>query len=185
MNSKPSIDSAANPFINQQSGIRATSRREEIPATTSTTLPCIHCSYEKRERRWLQRKCYYCNQPGHQIASCKRKEEDEASQLIRLAVNTGTQSQKDIDDERQNDRRSEYMVTGTDRSFWSDIWYVSKSFKRHYSGNLNMFKRIKTLYDVETKTGEWNFYFIKGICVIEMISGSEKLRIQSVFYTPV
>ncbi|MFS7958622.1 putative transcription factor interactor and regulator CCHC(Zn) family [Helianthus anomalus] len=96
MNSKPSIDSAANALINQQSSIRATSRatsgREEILATTSTILSCMHCSYEKRERRWLQRKCYYCNQLGHQIASCKRKEEDEASQLIRLVVNTGTQS---------------------------------------------------------------------------------------------
>ncbi|MFS7918620.1 putative transcription factor & chromatin remodeling ARID family [Helianthus anomalus] len=47
-----------------------------------------------------------------------------------------------------------------------------------------MFKRIKPLFDVETKTGECNFYFIKEIGVVEMISGSEKYRIQSVFYTP-
>ncbi|KAJ0679828.1 putative transcription factor & chromatin remodeling ARID family [Helianthus annuus] len=47
-----------------------------------------------------------------------------------------------------------------------------------------MFKRIKKLYEVETNTGECNFYFIQGIGVVEMISGSEKLRIQSVFYTP-
>ncbi|KAF5808785.1 putative transcription factor & chromatin remodeling ARID family [Helianthus annuus] len=47
-----------------------------------------------------------------------------------------------------------------------------------------MFKRIKKLYEVETNTGECNFYFIQGIGVVEMISGSEQLRIQSVFYTP-
>ncbi|KAJ0680278.1 putative transcription factor & chromatin remodeling ARID family [Helianthus annuus] len=47
-----------------------------------------------------------------------------------------------------------------------------------------MFKRIKPLFDVETKTGECNFYFIKGIVVVEIIIGSGKYRIQSVFYTP-
>ncbi|KAL9998219.1 hypothetical protein Hdeb2414_s0562g00917081 [Helianthus debilis subsp. tardiflorus] len=47
-----------------------------------------------------------------------------------------------------------------------------------------MFKRIKNMFDVKTQTGENNFYFIKGIGVVEMISGSERIRIQSVFYTP-
>ncbi|MFS7918619.1 putative transcription factor interactor and regulator CCHC(Zn) family [Helianthus anomalus] len=114
MNSKPSIDSAASVHSNPTSGIRATTGREEIPAITSTTLPCLHCSYEKKERRRFQRKCYYCDQSGHQIAECKKKDEDEATQLIRLAINTRTHSQKEIDDDSQNERSSEFMVTGTD-----------------------------------------------------------------------
>ncbi|KAJ0680975.1 putative transcription factor & chromatin remodeling ARID family [Helianthus annuus] len=78
----------------------------------------------------------------------------------------------------------EYIVTGTDGGLWSEIWYVSKTFKNHFSGNLDMFKRIKSMFGVETKTGENNFYFVKGIGVVEVISGSEKIRIQSVIYTP-
>ncbi|KAM0065752.1 hypothetical protein Hdeb2414_s0003g00118211 [Helianthus debilis subsp. tardiflorus] len=66
----------------------------------------------------------------------------------------------------------------------STWWSVQMEVTGRISGNVNMFKRIKKLYEVETNTGECNFYFIKGIDVVEMISGSEKLRIQSVFYTP-
>ncbi|KAJ0880397.1 putative transcription factor interactor and regulator CCHC(Zn) family [Helianthus annuus] len=184
MVSQPTNNSAANASSFLTSGIRATSEREEIQGETSTTLPCLHCTNEVRERRRFQRRCYYCNLSGHQIAQCKKKEEDEASQLIHLAINTGSQSQKGADDNKQLDRSSEFMVVGTDGSYWSDIWYVSKSSKRHYSGNINIFKRIKKLYEVETNTGECNFYFIQGIGVVEMISRVEKLRMQSVFYTP-
>ncbi|KAJ0770876.1 putative transcription factor & chromatin remodeling ARID family [Helianthus annuus] len=78
----------------------------------------------------------------------------------------------------------EYIVTGTDGGFRSEIWYVSTTFKNHFSGNLDMFKRIKSMFGVETKMGENNFYFIKGIGVVEVMSGSERIRIQSVLYTP-
>ncbi|KAJ0678364.1 putative transcription factor interactor and regulator CCHC(Zn) family [Helianthus annuus] len=184
MNPKSLTSSAANVYDIQQCGIRATSENDEDHMAISSTLQCRHCSDEKKERKWLQKRCYYCNMPGRQIASCKAKEDDEATQLIRLAINTGTQPQKEDDDGNQNDRRLEYMVTGTDGGFWSEIWYVSKSFKRHYSGNLDMFKRIKKMYDVETQTGECNFYFVKGIGVVEVMTGTEKILIQSVFYTP-
>ncbi|KAL9992077.1 putative transcription factor & chromatin remodeling ARID family [Helianthus debilis subsp. tardiflorus] len=46
-----------------------------------------------------------------------------------------------------------------------------------------MFKRIKNMSHVETVTGENHFFFIRGIGVVDVISGSEKIRIQSVFYT--
>ncbi|KAJ0491756.1 hypothetical protein HanIR_Chr12g0567291 [Helianthus annuus] len=77
----------------------------------------------------------------------------------------------------------EYLVVGTDGGFWLKMWYVSKTLKHHFSGNLDMFKRIKCMSDVETKTGENQFYFIRGLGVVDVISGSEKIRIQSVFYT--
>ncbi|KAJ0578096.1 putative transcription factor & chromatin remodeling ARID family [Helianthus annuus] len=47
-----------------------------------------------------------------------------------------------------------------------------------------MFKRIKNISSVETMTGENQFFFIRGIGVVEVITGSEKVRVQSVFYTP-
>ncbi|MFS8024305.1 hypothetical protein Hanom_Chr16g01461661 [Helianthus anomalus] len=37
--------------------------------------------------------------------------------------------------------------------------------------------------DVETKTGENQFYFIRGLGVVDVNSGSKKIRIQSVFFT--
>uniref|UniRef100_A0A251UHJ1 Putative ARID DNA-binding domain, Zinc finger, CCHC-type n=1 Tax=Helianthus annuus TaxID=4232 RepID=A0A251UHJ1_HELAN len=183
---KPTIHdvSAANRFDVQQSGIRATSESDADLRPTSSTLPCKHCSDEKRERRWLQRRCYYCNKPGHQISTCKMKENDEETQLIRLAIDTGTQQQQNADFDHQSNQRMEYIVVGTDGGFWSEMWCVSKTLKHHYSGSLDMFKRIKNMSGVETKTGENQFFFIRGIGVVEVMSGSEKVRIQSVFYTP-
>ncbi|KAJ0698014.1 putative transcription factor interactor and regulator CCHC(Zn) family [Helianthus annuus] len=172
--------SAAHVFNILQSGIRATVESDEDLKPTSITLPCKHCTDEKKERRWLQRRCYYCNKPGHQISSCKTKESDEATQPLQLAINTGIQQQQQEGEEHQE----EFIVTGTDDGLWSEIWYVSKTFKRHFSGNLDMFKLFKSMFGVETQTGENNFYFIKGIGVVEVMTGSERIRIQSVFYTP-
>ncbi|MFS8021294.1 hypothetical protein Hanom_Chr16g01425731 [Helianthus anomalus] len=40
------------------------------------------------------------------------------------------------------------------------------------------------MFGVETKTSENNFFFIRGIGVVDVMSGNDKFRIQSVFYTP-
>ncbi|KAJ0442037.1 putative transcription factor interactor and regulator CCHC(Zn) family [Helianthus annuus] len=164
-------------------GIRATTDHAgERIYTSATVLPCKHCSDEQHERsmaKTIPRRCYYCNQPGHQIAYCKEKENDEATLLIRQAIETGIQ--KHEEDEVRN---SEFIVNGTDSGLWSEIWYVNTNFKRHYSGNLDSFKRIKNMFGVETNTGENHFYFIRGIGAVDVISGSEKFRIQSVYYTP-
>ncbi|KAJ0779864.1 putative transcription factor & chromatin remodeling ARID family [Helianthus annuus] len=74
--------------------------------------------------------------------------------------------------------------TALDGGLWSEIWYVNTNFKRHYSGNLDAFKRIKNMFGVETNTDENHFYFIRGIGAVDVVSGSEKFRIQSVYYTP-
>ncbi|KAJ0956739.1 putative transcription factor interactor and regulator CCHC(Zn) family [Helianthus annuus] len=181
MNTNSYGDSAASSYGGQQSGIRA-SCYSDLRAT-STTIPCQHCADERRGRRWPVKRCYYCNNPGHQVSNCKRKENDEESQLIRLAINTGVQ-QRDVKNEDHNRSwEPEFIVAGTDGGLWSEIWYVSKTLKRHFSGNLNMFKRIKSMKGVELNTGENQFYFIRGIGVAEVISGVERIRIQSVFYS--
>ncbi|KAJ0698018.1 putative transcription factor interactor and regulator CCHC(Zn) family [Helianthus annuus] len=144
--------SAANSIGVQQCGIRATSGTPAEIRITSTTLPCQHCYDEQHEREKNKPRvklCFYCHQPGHQIYSCKSKENDEATQLVNQAVNTGIQTQRmDAGD------RGEMIVTGTDGGQWNDIWYVSYSFSHHYAGN------------------------------VEVKSNNEKLKIQSVFYTP-
>ncbi|KAJ0790282.1 putative transcription factor interactor and regulator CCHC(Zn) family [Helianthus annuus] len=183
MVSKPFDDSAASPFRGYQSGIRATGNSDL--RANSTVIPCQHHTHNMREQNWIARQCYYCNKRGHKITNCKKKEDDEESQLLRLAINKGTQQQqpKDDDDKQCSGQKSEYLVTGTDGGFWSNMWYVSKSLKHHFSGNLDMFRRIKYMNDVETETGENQFYFIKGMGVVDVNNGIEKTRIQSVFYT--
>ncbi|KAM0021086.1 putative transcription factor interactor and regulator CCHC(Zn) family [Helianthus debilis subsp. tardiflorus] len=179
MESNQNDVSAAHQSDGYHSGIRAPGYSDL--RATSTTFPCQHCADERRERKWLIKRCYYCNNPGHQISNCKRKEDDEESQLLRLAIKTGTQQQYDNEDEDL--RNSKHLVVGTDGGFWSEMWYVSKTLKHHFSGNLNMFKRIKCMNDVETNTGENLFYFIRGIGVVDIVLGAEKIRVQSVFYT--
>ncbi|KAJ0718669.1 hypothetical protein HanLR1_Chr08g0273151 [Helianthus annuus] len=76
------------------------------------------------------------------------------------------------------------IVPGTEGGQWGDIWYVSNSFSHHYADNLNVFKRKKHLVGVDTNSGENDFLFIQGIGAVEIKSNNERLRIQSVFYTP-
>ncbi|KAJ0629847.1 putative transcription factor interactor and regulator CCHC(Zn) family [Helianthus annuus] len=189
LNQMASHDSAANTYHNsaanmhdiQQSGIRASISISDNLRPTSSMMPCAHCSEEKRDRRRMECRCYYCNMPGHQISSCQEK--DEENQLLRQAVNAGIQEGSAKDNNHQVEERLEFILDGTDGGYWSDMWYVSKSLKRHFCNNIDMFKRIKNMSHVETKTGENHFFFIRGVGVVDVVSGSEKIRIQSVLYT--
>ncbi|KAJ0515011.1 putative transcription factor interactor and regulator CCHC(Zn) family [Helianthus annuus] len=149
----------------QQSGIRATSDKCAEIKPNSTTLPCQHCTDEQNERiRRIPRikLCYYCHSPGHQIYNCKVKENDEVTQLLKQAINSGTKRQ-----EGDVHCKDEMIVTGTEGGLWSDIWY-----------------RVKHVMGVETKTGMNNFMFIRGVGNVEIKTGSETMRIHSVFYSP-
>ncbi|KAJ0914530.1 putative transcription factor interactor and regulator CCHC(Zn) family [Helianthus annuus] len=181
---KPCCDDDEDHRLQLTSGMRAGYVSDDDLKPSSTMMPCMHCTEEKRERKWMQRCCYYCNRPGHKISTCQEKEKDEESQLLRLAVNTGTQKDQETGKDIQSGQRQEFMVIGTDGGYWSDIWYVSKTYKRHISGNIDMFKRMKNMSCVETETGENNFFFIRGVGVVDIITGTKKARIQSVFYTP-
>ncbi|KAJ0809590.1 putative transcription factor interactor and regulator CCHC(Zn) family [Helianthus annuus] len=168
--------------VSQHSGIRATSGKRAEIKPSSTTMPCQHCvdeNNEKDKRIPRVRLCYYCHQLGHHIYMCKAKENDEATQLIKQTINTGIRRQDD-----EVNCQNEMIVTGTEGGQWGDIWYVSPTFNHHFAGNLNVFKRIKHMIGVETKSGENNFLFIRGIGAVEMKSGNDMLRIQSVFYSP-
>ncbi|MFS7983157.1 putative transcription factor interactor and regulator CCHC(Zn) family [Helianthus anomalus] len=99
------------------SGIRAGYASDDDLKPSSTMLPCTHCTEEKRERKWMQRCCYYCNRPGHKISACQEKKKDEESQFVRLAVNTKTQKRLDAEINQQTGQRQEYMVIGTDGGY--------------------------------------------------------------------
>ncbi|KAJ0447934.1 hypothetical protein HanRHA438_Chr17g0818261 [Helianthus annuus] len=167
----------------QESGIRASYSINDNLRPTSSMMPCAHCSEERRERRRMERRCYYSNMSGHQISSCQEKEKDEENQLLRQAVDAGTQKNAEEENNHQIEGQLEFIVEGTEGGYWSDIWYVSKSLKHHFSSNIDMFKRIKNMSHVETVTGENHFFFIRGIGLVDVVSGSENIRIHSVFYT--
>ncbi|KAJ0447789.1 putative transcription factor interactor and regulator ARID family [Helianthus annuus] len=175
--------SAANLDESLQSGIRASSSISDNLRQTSSMMPCAHCSEERRDRRRMERRCYYCNMPGHEISSCQEKEKDEENQLLRQAANVGIQEGSMKDDNHEDEERQEFILDGTDGRYWSDMWYVSKSLKRHFCYNIDMFKRIKNMSHVETKTGENHFFFVRGVGIVDVMSGSENMRIQSVLYT--
>ncbi|KAF5761951.1 putative transcription factor interactor and regulator CCHC(Zn) family [Helianthus annuus] len=166
----------------QHSGIRATTRSDADITPTATSMPCQHCIDEKNERKRQSRRerlCYYCHLPGHQIYTCKSKENDEELQLIRQAINAGIRTQNE-----DVHCRDEMIVTGTDGGQWKDIWYVNSTFHHHYVGNIDVFKRVKHNMGVETRSGMNNFLLIRGVGVVEMKTGNETLRIPSVFYSP-
>ncbi|KAM0072649.1 putative transcription factor interactor and regulator CCHC(Zn) family [Helianthus debilis subsp. tardiflorus] len=184
--------SAANVYSNvyhedvsdgQHSGIRATTRSDAEVKPTATSMPCQHCIDEKNERKRRtqhEQLCYYCHLPGHPIYTCKTKENDEESQLIRQAINAGIRTQED--DEVHC--REEMVVTGTDGRQWKEIWYVNPTFNHHFVGNLDVFKRVKHIMGVETRSGMNNFLFIRGVGIVKMKMGNETLNIPSVFYSP-
>ncbi|KAM0058581.1 putative transcription factor & chromatin remodeling ARID family [Helianthus debilis subsp. tardiflorus] len=76
------------------------------------------------------------------------------------------------------------IVTGTDGGQWNEIWYVNPTFNHHFVGNIDVFKRVKHIMGVETRSGMNNFLFIRGVGTVEMKTGNEILRIPSVFYSP-
>ncbi|KAF5823706.1 putative transcription factor interactor and regulator CCHC(Zn) family [Helianthus annuus] len=166
----------------QHSGIRATTRIDAEVKPTATSMPCQHCVDEKNEKKRRtprERLCYYCHLPGHQIYMCKAKENDEATQLIRQAINAEIRKQED-----DVHCREEMIVTGTDGGQWKEIWYVNPTFNHHFVGNLDVFKRVKHIMGVETRSGMNNFLFIRGVGTVEMKMGNETLRIPSAFYSP-
>ncbi|MFS7902460.1 hypothetical protein Hanom_Chr01g00011561 [Helianthus anomalus] len=123
----------------QHSVIRATSRFDEEIKPTSTCMPCQHCANEKNEKKRRvprERLCYYGHMPGHQIYTCKAKENDEEMQLIRQAINAEIRSQDD-----DVHCREEMIVIGTDGGKWNEIWYVNPTFNHHFVGNIDVFKR--------------------------------------------
>ncbi|MFS7909162.1 putative transcription factor interactor and regulator CCHC(Zn) family [Helianthus anomalus] len=127
--SKPQT-SAATMLDSQHSGIRAAVGKSAEIKPTSTSLPFQHCIDEKneKERRIPRaRLCYYCHQPGHQIYSCKVKENDEATQLINQAINAGIQRQ-----DGDAVCRNEMIVTGIEGGQWGDILYVNPTFNHHF-----------------------------------------------------
>ncbi|KAJ0876263.1 putative transcription factor interactor and regulator CCHC(Zn) family [Helianthus annuus] len=119
MNSNSCDDSAVSSSGGQHSGIRAAGNSNL--RATSTTIPCQHCADEKRGRRWLVKRCYYCNNPGHQVSNCKRKENEEETQLIRHAINTGVQQNDVKNEEHIRSWEPEFIVTGTDGGLWSEF----------------------------------------------------------------
>ncbi|KAF5805082.1 putative transcription factor interactor and regulator CCHC(Zn) family [Helianthus annuus] len=166
----------------QHSGIRATPRLNDEIKPTATCMPCQHCTDEKNEKKRRvsrERLCYYCHMPGHQIYTCKAKENDEEMQLIKQAINAGIRSQND-----DVHCREEMIVTGTDGGQWNEIWYVNPTFNHHFVGNIDVFKRVKHIMGVETRSGMNNFLFIRGVGHVEVKTGNEKLQIPSVFYSP-
>ncbi|KAL9999335.1 hypothetical protein Hdeb2414_s0488g00904191 [Helianthus debilis subsp. tardiflorus] len=76
------------------------------------------------------------------------------------------------------------VVTGTDGGHWNEIWYVNPTFNHHFVGNIDVFKRVKHIMGVETRSGMINFLFIRGVGMVEMKTGNETLQIPSVFYSP-
>ncbi|XP_035836248.1 uncharacterized protein LOC110891416 isoform X1 [Helianthus annuus] len=188
-----SINSAAsdigNPVIHhdvnsdfQHSGIRATHGKQTEIIETSTTLPCQHCTDEINERNKRiprVRLCYYCHLPGHQIYNCMAKDNDETSQLLKQAINVGIRRK-----EEDVHCKDEMIVTGTEGGQWAGIWYVNPTFNHHFSGNINVFKRVKHMMGVETRSGMNNFLFIRGVGSVDLKTGNETLNIQSVYYSP-
>ncbi|KAF5756129.1 putative transcription factor interactor and regulator CCHC(Zn) family [Helianthus annuus] len=162
----------------QHSGIRATvgNRRKSIDIIRFRAQPDEEQKQRIRSKRdrfngW----CYYCHETSHRIGSCKTKENDGATKLIRYAINTGIQRTR-----AEYDYFEELIVAGTEHGLWTDLWHVSTAFKHHDVGNLNVFKRIRNSCGVETRIGEDEFL----VGVVEIQTGSETMRIQSVFYIP-
>ncbi|MFS7987677.1 putative transcription factor interactor and regulator CCHC(Zn) family [Helianthus anomalus] len=180
-NPNPTLDSAAHVTSDpQHSDIRASmgKKKTEIKST-STLLPSQHYTDEmngKNKRSHREKTCFFCHKLGHQIYPCQKKETDEATQLIRQAVNIGIQKQ-----EGEISNHQEMIFIGTEGGLWSDIWYVSSVFKHHMAENLNVFKRIKHIVVVDTRFGGNNFLFTRGVGSVEIKTCNETMRIQSIF----
>nr|GFB55757.1 ARID DNA-binding domain-containing protein [Tanacetum cinerariifolium] len=78
-----------------------------------------------------------------------------------------------------------YMVEGSDKGNWNEIWYVSSAYKRHMSPMKHLFKRMIQIFKVEgTEENEKKFLISYGIGEAFVETNEGRITISNVLFTP-
>ncbi|GJV53073.1 ARID DNA-binding domain-containing protein [Tanacetum coccineum] len=137
-------------------------------------------------RRDKRARCYRCKIRGHVYWKCPNK-------LMRTAIKNQkgkgkmvmTKAEETVDYPEQVHIITDYMIEGSDRTCWDNIWYVSSAYKHHMCPTRLQFKRLKYKFEmIEKEEIEKKFIFSYGIGDIIMETKKGQCVISDVHYTP-
>ena len=80
---------------------------------------------------------------------------------------------------------TDYMVEGSEKESWDNIWYVSSAYKRHMSPMKHLFKRMVKRFKVEgVEEDERKFIISYGVGEAVVGTGDGEIVMANVLYTP-
>ncbi|GJY36843.1 ARID DNA-binding domain-containing protein [Tanacetum coccineum] len=80
---------------------------------------------------------------------------------------------------------TDYMVEGSDKGNWNNIWYVSSAYKRHMSPMKHLFKRMIQRFKVEgTEEKEKKFLISYGVGEAFVETNEGRITVSNVLFTP-
>nr|GEZ34199.1 ARID DNA-binding domain-containing protein [Tanacetum cinerariifolium] len=161
---------------------------EEIVSYNSLKLqPSSKQIGESSGLSWKEKhaRCYICRKRGHVYWNCTSKERSTKMQERNMPSPVMTEVQEKINYPERVHVTTDYMVEGSDKGNWNEIWYVSSAYKRHMSPIKYLFKRMIQRFKVEgTEEKEKKFLISYGVGEAFVETNEGRITISSVLFTP-
>ncbi|GKC38266.1 ARID DNA-binding domain-containing protein [Tanacetum coccineum] len=136
----------------------------------------------RKERR---ARCYICRKRGHVYWKCINKERSTKNQEPNMTSPVMTEVQEKINYPERVHVTTDYLVEGSDKGNWNNIWYVSSAYKRHMSPMKHLFKRMIQRFKVEgTEEKEKKFLISYGVGEAFVETNEGRITVSNVLFTP-
>ncbi|GAU40816.1 hypothetical protein TSUD_398000 [Trifolium subterraneum] len=129
----------------------------------------------KKDKSIIQ--CYNCNKYGHYASECKAPKKKKSQ-------NTEEEANVAQDDSTSEDDVS-FMVTITDETAESMVWYFDTGCSNHMTGNKSILTDFNKCLNTRIKLANGNFIAAEGMGnVVIQRSNGKKADIEKVLYVP-
>ncbi|GAU33426.1 hypothetical protein TSUD_380620 [Trifolium subterraneum] len=129
----------------------------------------------KKDKSTIQ--CYNCNKYGHYASECKapKKKKSQDTEEEANVAQDGSTSEDDVS----------FMVTITDETAESMVWYFDTGCSNHMTGNKSILTDFNKCLNTRIKLANGNFIAAEGMGnVVIQRSNGKKTVIEKVLYVP-
>lgn len=148
----------------------------------SQPLPTFQGKISTTSRKEKRSRCYLCKVRGHFYWNCNNKKHIDSEKPM--------ENKADMEEvfnwpSETIHVETDYMIRGTDKGNWNNIWYVSKSHAKHMTPSRYLFKRMLNQFKVvgrDEKVRKFIIAYGVGVAIID--NKEEEIVIPSVLYTP-
>ncbi|GKC38267.1 ARID DNA-binding domain-containing protein, partial [Tanacetum coccineum] len=136
-------------------------------------------------RKEKRARCYICRKRGHVYWKCINRERNTKNQEQKMTSPMKTEVQERVNYPEKVHVTTDYMVEGSDKGNWNNIWYISSTYKRHMSPMKHLFKRMIQRFRVEgTEEKEKKFLISYGVGEAFVETNEGRITIANVLFTP-